>query len=299
METNKPDDDVLKKHIDSIVKPIFEKAAKETAKNPISVGQHGNNKNYSLYQPHNFRRYYDFSKTNFNPETAPKSAVTEHKILNRTEHTFNPFLNCRITVKKNQVEVINKIEPKRWYKIELDNIDYIKQQIKDIIIKKENECYNVLQQFIAHYGGFSTFKILNRKSEDKVEHEDIIDLLPLKQKFHNPPVKKVYNEKNIEFNDPVFASNYLRTRAIEDRADTITDELNELKTIFKEVKETMQLEIYNKKLHQSVLEDMKTTLKDISSNIAKKPKKKPKISPRVTKWLEKATKDGIPINFHY
>jgi len=113
------------------------------------------------------------------------------------------------------------------YKIGLENSDLIKPQIKEIIEKKNQECINVLKKFIQVYGGESKYTILNRRSEDKIMGEDSIDLLPIKQHWHTDIAKKVYNEATVEFSDPAFASNYLRTRALEDKMDVV-DRLTEL-----------------------------------------------------------------------
>ncbi len=305
METKKEKDDVLKKHIDKLVKPKFEKVAEEISKNPMRVvsGVKPPTK-YCLYSPHNFRRYFDFSKTNFNPKNPGKSAVVEYRILNKTEHSYNDFLECRIIIKKTQVEVINKKEAKRWFRIELGDIDNIKFQIKQIIIKKENECIDALKEFIKQYGGCSDFNILNRSSEDKIEDEDVVNLLPIKQRFHSPPVKKVYNEKNVEFSDPVFASNYLRTRAIEDIAPQISIELKginielqgELKPVLKALTEqiTVHLDVQRNTLKSQ--KETQKTMKDIRDFIVKKPTKKPRyrrISPNVESFLNRLQKGDI------
>ena len=214
-------------HIRRIVKPIFDKVLQEIDKNPMTVGNQGiKSPKYCLYNPHNFRRYYDFCKGNFHPDKphldhGRGTFPVEHKIINKNEHTFDHFHNCRITVKRSQVEIINKIQVKRYYKIQLENVDYLKPQIGLIVAKKEKECIKVLKEFIKVYGGISKFKLLNWHSEDKIMGEDIIKKIPLKMKFHTDVVKKVYNEPNVEFSDPAFVSNYLRTRALEDRMDVI------------------------------------------------------------------------------
>lgn len=225
METKPKKKETSEEHIRRIVTPIFNKVLQEQSKNRMTVVTSGGK--YCLYQPHNFRRYIDFSKDTFSP-LKPWSGVRlgtfpmeNYKLINKTEHSYEKYHRCRVTVKKSQVEIINKIQVKRWYKIGLENVDLIKNQIGLIIAKKEKECIRVLKRFIKEFGGSSKFKILNFHSEDKIRGENYVDQIPLKMHFHTDVVKKVYNVPNVEFSDPAFVSNYLRTRALEDRMDVI------------------------------------------------------------------------------
>ena len=231
MENKKQDKGDVNSYISRIVKPIFEKVAQEARKNHMMVGGMGDTTNkYCLYNPHNYRLYFDYNKKTFEPETIPKSVVrglllVEHNQINKTEHIYKNFLGCAIRVKKNSIEVINT--KKRWYRIPL-HIDKIRPVLAQITQEKDRVCRLALKEFIRIYGGFSQFKVINRVSENKIQGEDIIDLLPIKQKWHNEVVKKVYNEKNVEFSDAAFASNYLRTRATEDKADSFDKKLDKM-----------------------------------------------------------------------
>ena len=225
----------IKKHIEKIINPIFQAALpKELKQNRMSVGVQGNKeRKYCLYQPHNLRLYFDFSKQTFNPQTDLKSSVqpllrVEHKIKNKIENEYNNFLGYRITVKQTQVELID-LNP-RWYVIYLDKIDLITEQFLSIMARKIKENKKALNKFIKIYGGSSKLNLLNMRSENKVMNEDAIDLIPIKMKFRSEAVKKVYNEKNVEFPDPILASNYLTTRAVENKADKITDGINSIHT---------------------------------------------------------------------
>lgn len=230
----------VKDYIDKITKPIFEKALKETPKNRMSVGG-GSVKakkfsDVSLYQPHNYRLYFDFLRSGFKPPThnttdPSRSVVTtsyEYKVKNSTEHYFKNYHGCNITVKKTQIEIINKLEHKRWYVIKHGEASEYTAQVRTIIEKKDSECVIVLKKFIAEFGGESNFKVLNRKSEDKVQLEDSVDRVGLKNHFHSGACKKVYNAANIEFKDPVFAANYFENRAIEKITPEVLVELNRL-----------------------------------------------------------------------
>ena len=233
---NKYDDEV-KDHISRVVKPIFDRLLQETKKNPMSVGgsvspTKKSQTSYCLFSPHNYRLYIDFDKTNFNPKPTPQPRGTprvvplfNYKIKNKREHDYDNFLGCRIRVKKTQVEVVNKIEMGKQYIIPLGKPNQTKVEIYQILLKKDMECKRALDVFIKYFGGSSTHTILNRHSENKITNEYAIDKLPIDQKFHNKIVKKVYNEKNVEFSDPTYAVTYLTNRAIEDVSPLIANEL--------------------------------------------------------------------------
>ena len=217
-------------YVSRITMPIFEEALQETSKKRMSVGRGlVERQDVSLYQPHNYRLYFDFQKAYFSPPKpvatdALRSVVTtsyEYKLKNSTEHFFKDFEGCNITVKKSQVEVINKLEHKRWFVIKHGEVSEYESQIRSILKDKDAECVRALKKFIALFGGVSHFKVLNRRSEDKVKFEDSIDVLKLKSAFHFPTGKKVYDEPSLEFKDPVFAVTYFENRAIEKIAPDI------------------------------------------------------------------------------
>lgn len=176
-----------------------------------------------FYKPHNYRLYFDFNPASLtNPKPTPKGWIYKG-IVNGTERLYTYRL-FNIRVKKTQVEVQNK--DNRWFPVELSTDS--KKQIQDIINKKDEQCIRILKSFIYHFKGFSEFKILNRHSEDKITSEDSIDLIPIKQKWHTDTAKKVYNEPNVEFSSPAFASNYISSRAVEDIAPEIAEAIREV-----------------------------------------------------------------------
>ncbi len=222
-------------YVKRIVNPIFDKVLKETSKNPLSVGLVGFKEKEEpktcFYNPHNYRLYFRFFKDNFNPNQFIKteqkrSVVTPYKIKNSTELEFKTIESFTITVKKNLIEIRNLITPKRRYPIEM-NEQVIEQFVK-IIRTKDLECLNTLKTFIKIYGGTSDFIIVNRYCHNKLEHEDFIDLLPIKMQFHTKVVDKLYMEKNIEMPEPAFAANYIQTRALENKVPEIKDRLDKL-----------------------------------------------------------------------
>lgn len=203
----------------------------ETSINPMSVGGRlRKGDDFSLYQPHNYRLYFDFDKEDFTP---PKLNQTDHsnsvvtpyqyKIKNSKEHFFKGYKDCNVTVKKNQVEILNLIDHKRWYVIKHED-DYEKQCM-DIDVKKTLESIGILKKFIKEFGGKSGFRLLNTDSENKVKLEDTIDKIPIKYQWNSKLTKKVYKEASVEFKGSVFAANYFDNSAIKKVAPDIAAEL--------------------------------------------------------------------------
>jgi hypothetical protein len=221
----------LKKIADSYIKNRT--SPKEAIKNPMSVGTLGSKPlPYCFWQPHNYRLYIDFDKTTLKLPSDNETALltTVYRLVNSTEICFDSFQGCRIVVKQHQVEITNLINP-RWYKIQLAPETTIEPQFQEIIQQKDKECLDTLKAFIAIYGGSSEFHILNARSEDKIMAEEKIDELPDKMTFHSDRVKKVYNEKNVEFSTPAGACNYIRTRAIEKVAPELAEQLRSIRVL--------------------------------------------------------------------
>jgi hypothetical protein len=255
METQNPDNEVLspEEHVKRIVMPIFEQSLKETSKNQTLVGSKTNSKaklrdspdtlgtrkkdGYVLYQPHNYRLFFDFSKEKFNQNSEipnqslelgiiiPTAEGKNYKTINKTELMYC-FDNFNFRVKKNQISVTNKKEHKRWYMIPLSMTAH--EEVLSIVKKKDDECKEALKRFMSVFGGASNLKVMNTTCEDKVMHERIIDSLPEKAHFYNKVGKKVYNEQNFEFNTHLYASNYIEEQALESHAPQILDTLGEL-----------------------------------------------------------------------
>ena len=214
MKTTNDTNNNIYLYVEGIVKPIFDKVLQETPKNQLLVGRgRSKNSNLALYSPHNYRLYIDFSRKNFNPKpfinpTSKGLVPVTHKSLNHnSEEQYDNFLGCRIRVKKNIIEIQNQIEHKKTYLIE--SSEKAENQIIDILQQKDKECLTALKEFISIYGGSSEFKILKRHSENKIYGTDSINSIPIKEKFHNKVLKKVYNEQNIEYSDPVHVVNHL------------------------------------------------------------------------------------------
>lgn len=227
------ENNALYKYIGKIVEPIFRKVANETTSNRVSVGSgRSSSKNLGYYSPHFYRLYIDFSKKGFKPptfiKTDPKrSGVPTYQLKNHdSEHEFTNFHGCRITVKKTQIEIQNYIDHKKHYIVDIG--ESAKSQTIEIIRKKDLECLNALKLFIKAYGGSSNYKILNRKGEHKIYGTTGINTLPMRATFHNDIMKKVYNEKNVEFYDPVFAVNHLVNSGVIEVVPSLVRSINSL-----------------------------------------------------------------------
>ena len=196
----------VEEYVKRKVTPIFNKVLKETNKNRVSVGKGGFSNNFAYYQPHNCRVYFDYVK----PVKPMFGGLVVVK--NSSELMFKELQgDCRVTIKKHTVELINLIDKDKRFIVNMSNSF---DETVNIIVSKINQCMVVFKGLIKLYGGSSSFKVVNFSVQDnKVEHESFIDSIKLKSKFRNKVVKKVYGKHNVEFSDPVYEANYLTNQA--------------------------------------------------------------------------------------
>ncbi len=281
----------IKDYIDRITTPIFEKALQETKKNHSMVDYNKkiNKKTVtpSLYNCHNYRLYFKFTKTKYKPKEG-MVGVWFGKLKNYGKEFTALGEGIRVTVKKFQVEVINKLSEEEWFYI---NRIKAKEEIAAILNKIDSKCINSLKKFIEIYGGKSDYIILkteNRpnlnlfiKSDNKVMQEPFIDTLPLNMAFDTPIVKKVYKKPNVEYKEPICAATYLENSGLKEYSPEIAGAIDnlgahlipsikDLNQSNKELNKSIKLEITNKKLHKKVLNSMDKTLKDISNSLPKR-----------------------------
>jgi len=203
----------------------------EAYSNRVSVGSaKKRGVKYCLYQPHNYRLYLDFNKEGFQPrpnqaKRLKKSLVElEYKTLNFGAEHFYRFENYSVRVKKNQLQVASYQDRQKWYRIPVTTS--AKQDIKLRITKRINrKALKFARDFTLRYGGKSSLTILSQKSEDPIIREEFIDALPMKDAWHMPTHKKVYNEKKVEFYGSVFAGNYIESQALHSVAPEIEQSL--------------------------------------------------------------------------
>jgi hypothetical protein len=211
---------------DAIIQAEANKVLKETQRNHVSVGVGSVSKPYSLYQPHNYRLYFDFDKSTFKLPTEVRGSVLFH-IQNTTEVCFDNYLDFRIVIKRTQIELTNRSN--RWHLIYTEPVEGIIPQIEEVIKELDSSAVIVLKKFMLEFGGHSTLTILNSTNENKVKSESAIDKIPQNLTFRNEQVKKVYMESNVEFSSPVYVANYLSNRAVEAVTPEISARLDSIR----------------------------------------------------------------------
>jgi hypothetical protein len=237
----------VEEYVKRTVKPIFDKVALEATNNRVSVGSVGFKNNLVFYQPHNCRVYFDYVKP-----SKPTFGGSVH-IKNSTELEFNDLiLGCRVTIKKTCVEVVNLVDKDKRFVVHMDSSG---SETVDIISSKIKETRKVMEFIVKKYGGVSKFQVVNFSIQDnKVESESFIDSIDIKAKFRNKVVKKVYNERNVEFSDPSFAANYLTNQAaLMDGFDIVKwceDNISCLDDVFR-LESTIRLMSYDNRLFLS------------------------------------------------
>jgi len=228
-------DKSVEEYVKKVTTPIFNKVLQETKKNHSMVDK--NKKPFkkvvtpSLYNPHNYRLYLKFTKEKYHPKEG-MVGVWFGKLKNYGKEFTALGEGVRITVKKVQVEVINKLSEEEWFYI---NRTKAREEIAAILNKIDNKCINSLKKFIEVYGGNTDFKIIKAEnrpnlnlftpSDNKVMQEPFIDTLAPKMAFDTPIVKKVYKKLNIEYKEPIYAATYLENSALHEFAPEIVNSL--------------------------------------------------------------------------
>jgi hypothetical protein len=242
----------------------------ETSKNPVSVGRVGSveDYSYSFYNPHNARFYFKFNKWNFKPD------MTLFKVINSRELSIEVF-DCRFTVKKQLIEVVNKINTERRFKVE-GSIDNRREAIIKAVALLEQESINALKSFISRFGGASDFVcVKSHVPDNKILHDKIVDSVPDEVTFRNDVVKKVYKDlpKNVEVSTPEGASKTFRNLALFDFAPEISSKLSEIQDERLEFSKALALYTEQINLHLKVeqrqLEVQEQLLKTFKQNRVK------------------------------
>lgn len=291
MEKNS-DDLKIKEHISKICNPIFNKALQEKSKtHSMVVTTNKKNITPSLYNPHNYRLYFKFTKEKYNPVQG-MVGVWFGKFVNYGKEFTATGEGVRITIRKTQAEVINKLSEEQWFSI---NRAKAKEEVYAILNKIDDKCIQSLKKFSEQYGGSTDFIILKRehralfnnlntKSDNKVMQEPFIDELPLDMTFETPIVKKVYKKPNVEFSEPSYAINYLENSALHEFSPEITEQLLLLEQKVKQIDKAsevliplakqieLHLEVEKRQLENQ--EKMNELLKALSNKISKEKKKK-------------------------
>jgi hypothetical protein len=273
---------------DDIKKYITEKVNK-VLKDRLGNTMIGNVNDYPsiLWRPNNYRIRIEFNAKHFKEHYLTLLKKSHKKRISygtlKVSNYGTKFTKKGIDItlmidipKETNIGKITAIYKNKgfWYKVLITNLDefsyYIDNKVEEIKQKLFNEIKTTLKQY--RYRGLIFFNQAKwTRHEDAIKGEDFIDNLDQSMIIHDTYFKKVYPD-NIEFKNPAFVKTYIKNRVIEDLAPEIKNELaliRENLTIFPELKKSIDLEIYNKQLHQKVLEDMRDTLKKIQENLDK------------------------------
>jgi len=211
------------------------KSPQETPFNHTMVGsKQKKTTSSSLYNPHNYRLYFSFKKEQFNPEEG-MVGVWLGKYKNHGSEFTAVGEGIRVTIKKTQAEIINKLTEQEWFAV---NRASARTEITELLQTIETKCIASFKSFIEVYGGSTDYKILHReerpnlilntKSDNKVMHEPYIDSLPLDMTFETSIVKKAYKESNIEFKEPIYVARYLENSALNEFAPQIAEAIKQV-----------------------------------------------------------------------
>lgn len=227
----------------------------------------------ALYNPHNYRLYFSFSKQGFKPVEG-MVGVWFGKLKNYGKEFTTIGEGIRVIIHKTQAEVINKLSDEQWFSI---NRARSKEEISSVLNKIDEKCVSSFRKFIEIYGGSSDFTILKiegrpdlnlfNKCDNKVMKESFIDSLPLNMSFETPIVKKVYKKPNVEFKQPIYAANYLENSALKEFSPEIVEQLKAMYFISKEHKAAFEEYAKNIKLHLDVLNKIDKSINKLSSKI--------------------------------
>ncbi len=247
----------IKEYIKKITDPIFNRVLKEQPSNPMRGSKH---KIIRLIQPHNFRRYFTFSKTSYNP-TIPYSEKNY-----KSEHHYTNFYGCKIIIRKKSVEIINLWHQKQWRLLEAQSIKEVNDRINEMKQEMEDTTIKALRKFISVNGGESDFKpIIKRKSEIGIHGDDYIDKIPPEMVIRDTYFKKVYKEK-VEFLGEESVKSFIQNRAIEDLSPEIANAINSLNTLIVPAIENLSK---NMNTHVNVMKNIDKGIKRFNKTVSK------------------------------
>ncbi len=228
MEHNKESKEAYKKHIDKLVKPIFDKVLKEANIDTMSVG----NKPISfLWRPNNYRIQIPFNTIKFKRNTTKEHHIktsnygTKFTLKNLDEATIMLDIPKKKTAK---LTVIYKPKKRFYYNITTYSIKELENRINQRVNEIESKMLSSVNKFTKLVGGEA--EVNKRKwmrHEDDIHGESFIDSLPPDLVIHDTYFKKVY-QKGVEFKGPVYVKNYIANRAIEDLSPEIASSINNL-----------------------------------------------------------------------
>ncbi|KKN76091.1 hypothetical protein LCGC14_0374810 [marine sediment metagenome] len=284
--------------------PFLNKIPQEEFSNSMTTIK---TKEIVCFRPNNYRRQIEVKiKDNSTIKkiigAIPKAIPNKHtKIISIKNYYKNITLQygrSTLTGIYSQPKIGND---KLTYVIERSTRQELERRLYEIRKEIQEDIDTALKQFSKQFKiNLPYKKIIWVRYEDYIKGEPFINSIKRDTIIHDTVFKKVYGE-GIEFKSTkkgeepiVHMKNYINNRAIEDIAPEIAAEINNMHNSIskplKDLNESIQLEIHNKRLHQKILNSMdntqKTTidtlramkniLNDISTNLKKKPIKKKK-----------------------
>lgn len=237
--------DPYKKHIDKLIKPIFDKVLQEKKPNtmigvtPISF----------FWRPNNYRLQFNFKTKTFKRNTTLKSGVqisnygTKYVLKNFNETTI--MLDIPKRNNRAKLTIIYKPIKRFYYEIKCRDLKAIDTRINEKVREIEDKLIYALNGFILRFGG--TVNINSKKwvrFEDDIHGEDFIDNIPRDQIINDTYFKKVY-QKGLEFKNPAYIKSYISNRAVEEIAPEIAAAINELGSSFDKFSEKVTPAIEN------------------------------------------------------
>lgn len=205
------------------IKAILTASASEAPSDPTSVGVRHS---FSQYNPHNYRLYFDYIR---NEMAIVKGSVGGRFVLlgsrnHNSEIVFQHKSGHTVTIKKTQAEVRKKHQERDWALI--DNAD--PDQIDIIVQRMKKEATQVFYEFVEDYGGKTKFTILNEYSIDNALKNTLTEKQPMKVQFETHIVKKLYNEKKLEYKNVVAAKNAAHNAGLYDFSTVLGSQLESM-----------------------------------------------------------------------
>jgi len=269
----------VEKHIESIVKPIFDKALQETysnsmttTKKPISI----------LWRPNNYRRQIEVKTKDNSTIKKIKSAIQEANVNPHTKivsiKAFMP--NITIQYGKNTLTGIysqNIIAgTKEIFCIEA----YTLSDIEERISQKKEDIRQRIDKAIDVFSSKFGLKLPFRQPvwsryEDFIKGEEYIDKIPREVIIHDTYFKKVYG-KGIEFiragkEEPtVHLKNFIKNRAVENIAPDIAESINNLgNALINKLNPTIENLAANMNTHISIMKRIDNGISKFNKTVDK------------------------------
>lgn len=260
------------KKLDKEVEDIFYKPLKEAKSNPVLVGSTPAKRlQTQLLKIQNFRRYFLFDKSNFNPQkptptnlNPPIVSIGEDEIFAYPKFSwdytlkainygkewfYSNFMGCSVRVHREKIEIRNlvpllhigkgEIVVRGWTYEEIH-----KTRIPAIRKELEQHCIRVLKAFIDIHGGKTDFQPLTTKKQYEGEINviggDFLESIKKQRFYINEVGKKVYNEPKFEHEKFSTAENHMANIALSDFNPEIAGELNRQVNEISEIRATIK-----------------------------------------------------------